>query len=406
MGSFMRDSERGPLSKEREFYNTLFDMTQPIPADPMFEEQRLPRFLASLQDRSELRVCIHLHTRLIPSAELLSFLEPQKFDELIEGNNDKWNKAVMFCKRLPQPDLTVAYRESVLTDQQRRKLNILPEVSSFFAGREGTCFPFFTCEVKCGTQALDIADRANTNSMTIVLRGVVELYRRAGRVMDVHRRILGFSISHDDKNVRIYGHYPEIEGEKTSYYRHRIRSFDLADKNGEEKWTTYTFVYNLYAKFAPEHIKRIKEVVDLLPDPLAQPFSPTTVLSDYQGTPNSQQEFAQPELPQGRVTNAALRHQIQQLIEQLIQQRRESGQQRKELMAQLEQQRKESEQHRKESEQQRKESEQQRKELMAQLEQQRKESVQQRKDSEEERKELLQMLKQQNEQFKELMKGR
>ena len=194
----------------------------------------------------------------------------------------------MFCKRLPQPDLTVAYRESVLTDQQRRKLNILPEVSSFFAGREGTCFPFFTCEVKCGTQALDIADRANTNSMTIVLRGVVELYRRAGRVMDVHRRILGFSISHDDKNVRIYGHYPEIEGEKTSYYRHRIRSFDLADKNGEEKWTTYIFVYNLYAKFAPEHIKRIKEVVDLIPDPLAHPFSSTTVLSDYQGTPNSQ----------------------------------------------------------------------------------------------------------------------
>ena len=83
-------------------------------------------------------------------------------------------------------------------------------------------------------------------------------------------------------------HYPEIEGEKTSYYRHRIRSFDLADKNGEEKWTTYIFVYNLYAKFAPEHIKRIKEVVDLIPDPLAHPFSSTTVLSDYQGTPNSQ----------------------------------------------------------------------------------------------------------------------
>ena len=112
----LNDSERGPLPKERGFYNTLFDMTQPVPADPMFEEQRLLRFLASFQDRSKLRVCIHLHTRLIPSAELLSFLEPQRFDELIEGNNDKWNKAVMFCKRLPQPDLTVAYRESVLTD--------------------------------------------------------------------------------------------------------------------------------------------------------------------------------------------------------------------------------------------------------------------------------------------------
>jgi hypothetical protein len=215
-GSFMRDSKQGPLPEEKAFCKKLLTTTTSIPKDPLFEGQLLSRFLAHFQNRSELRVCIHLHTRLIPSAELLSLLEPQKFDGLIEGNNDRWNKAIMFYRQLPQPDFAVAYRDSVFTDQQRGKLDILPEVSSFFAAREGTCFPFFTCEVKCGKQSLEIADRANTNSMTIALRGMVELYRRAGHVMDIHRRILGFSISHDDKSVRIYGHYPEIDGEKTS----------------------------------------------------------------------------------------------------------------------------------------------------------------------------------------------
>src|SRR5256714_414314 len=376
--SFMYDSDQGPLSEELEFCKTLYTRTQPVPNDPAFEKQLLSRFLKLLQGRSELHICILLHSRLVPPAEYLSLFEPQKFDGLIDGYNECWNKAIVFYKKLPQPDHTVAYRDLVLTDQQRRKLDILPEVSSFFTGREGTCFPFFTCEVKCGKQGLDTADRANTNSMTIALRGVVELYRRAGRVMDVDRRFLGFSISHDDRLIRIFGHYPEINGEKTSYYQHSIREFICGDEDGKERWTSYTFVYNLYTQFAPKHIERIKKVIDLLPEPMSQSFHLATALNDSQET-LSQQEFAKPGLPQGRVTIAQLKQQMQMLMAQL-------EQQRKEHMAQYEQQRKEY----------MAQSEQQRKELMAQLEQQRKDSEQQRKDSEQQRKELMQMLNQQS----------
>lgn len=116
----------------------------------------------------------------------------------------------MFYKKLSQPDRTVAFRESVLTHEQRSQLAILPEVNSLFSVREGMCFPFLTCEVKCAKQALGLADRPNVNSMTIATRARVELYHRAGRLADIHRRVSGFSISHDDKSVRIYAHYAEV----------------------------------------------------------------------------------------------------------------------------------------------------------------------------------------------------
>jgi hypothetical protein len=64
-------------------------------------------------------------------------------------------------------------------------------------------FPFLMCEVKCGAEALDIADRQNAHSATLAVRGVVELYRAVKQEKELHREILAFSISHDNITVRI-----------------------------------------------------------------------------------------------------------------------------------------------------------------------------------------------------------
>jgi hypothetical protein len=48
-------------------------------------------------------------------------------------------------------------------------------------------FPFLTCEVKCGAAALDIADRQNAHSMTLAVRGIVELFRAVKREDEVNR---------------------------------------------------------------------------------------------------------------------------------------------------------------------------------------------------------------------------
>lgn len=126
-------------------------------------------------------------------------------------------------------------------------------------------FPFLTCEVKCDGAALDIADRQNAHSMTLAVRATVELFRLVSREMELHREILAFSISHDHRSVRIYGHYPVIDGKDTKYYRHPIHTFDFTALDGRDKWTAYKFTKNVYEVWMPNHFKQLCSAIDKIP---------------------------------------------------------------------------------------------------------------------------------------------
>jgi hypothetical protein len=102
----------------------------------------------------------------------------------------------------------------------------------------------------------------------MAVRGVVELFRLVKREQELHREILAFSISHDHRTVRIYGHYPIIKGDETTFYRHPIHTFDFTALDGREKWTAYKFTKNVYDMWMPTHLKRICSVIDELPPDL------------------------------------------------------------------------------------------------------------------------------------------
>lgn len=101
--------------------------------------------------------------------------------------------------------------------------------------------------------------------MTVAVRGTVELFRLMKREKELHREILAFSLSHDHETVRIYGHYPVIDGDKTAFYRHRIKKFNITSEEGKDKWTSYQFTKNVYDIWMPAHLKRICSVMDVLP---------------------------------------------------------------------------------------------------------------------------------------------
>ncbi|TID24272.1 hypothetical protein E6O75_ATG02637 [Venturia nashicola] len=101
--------------------------------------------------------------------------------------------------------------------------------------------------------------------MTLAVRAVVELFRLVKREKEVNREILAFSVSHDYRLVRIYGHYAVIDGSKTSYYRHPIREFSFQELDGKEKWTTYKFTKSVYDTWMPTHFERICSAIDELP---------------------------------------------------------------------------------------------------------------------------------------------
>ena len=104
----------------------------------------------------------------------------------------------------PQPDYAVGFGRSAFTEDHLEKLqpfrwrgyrSFLRPLISWLPGR---CTSHsLTCEVKCGAAALDVADRQNAHSMTLAVRGIVELFRLVKREKELHREILAFSISHD-----------------------------------------------------------------------------------------------------------------------------------------------------------------------------------------------------------------
>jgi hypothetical protein len=115
----------------------------------------------------------------------------------------------------------------------------------YIGGSNETCFvkvtndilfTFLTCEAKCGEVGLAIADRQNAHSASIAVNAIVQLYKAVGREGEINRKILTFSISHDNETVRIYGHYAVIDGKDITFHRCKIHKFSLIALNGKEKW--------------------------------------------------------------------------------------------------------------------------------------------------------------------------
>ncbi|TGO84589.1 hypothetical protein BPOR_0488g00080 [Botrytis porri] len=270
-GSFMDESDLGITKTSQHTYLNLLDAEQTVPTDSLFRDDIFKRTCRGITNRNETRIIRDISLLIVPSAETLAKYGTDSLNILIESVNEGWNNSDPLTSIRPQPDYSVGFRREAFTKEQLNKLtpyigNFLNGDHSLFMATYYMYFPFLTCEVKCGSAALDVADRQNAHSMTLAVRGIAELFKYVGREMEVHREILAFSISHDHTSVRIYGHYPVIEkGKDITFYRHPIHKFDFTALNGREKWTTYKFTKNIYDLWMPSHFKRICSAIDAIP---------------------------------------------------------------------------------------------------------------------------------------------
>ncbi|EDN02462.1 conserved hypothetical protein [Histoplasma mississippiense (nom. inval.)] len=268
-GSFMRKSDLGITDRSKEILKELLKKDQPVPKHTLFRDDIFDEFCQRLQGKNESRVIQDISRLIVPSAESLAVDGDRNLKHLVESVNEQWNSSIALCGPYPQPDYAVGFNRSAFTEDQLKTfepfLGYDPDTySSFFLATFYMYFPFLTSEVK-GTAALDIADRQNAHSMTLAVRGVVELFKLVGREEEINREILAFSISHDHRTVRIYGHYAVIEGNKTSFYRHPIRTFDFTSEEGKDKWSAYKFTKNVYDVWMPDHLRRIQSAIDEIP---------------------------------------------------------------------------------------------------------------------------------------------
>ncbi|MCJ1430047.1 hypothetical protein MMC29_007962 [Sticta canariensis] len=272
-GSFMDKSDLGIKKEAKKTYLELLDAEQTAPHDSLFSDDLFEKTCQKIRNRNEAKIIQDISRLIVPSVEALATYGSEHADILIESVNEGWNNSMPVTGTRPQPDYSVGFRREALTKEQLDKLapfigNFSSGDQSYFMATYYMYFPFLTCEVKCGAAGLDIADRQNAHSMTLAVRATVELFRLAGREMELHREILAFSISHDHRSVRIYGHYPVIDGKDTKYYRYPIHTFDFIALDGREKWTAYKFTKNVYDIWMPSHFKRLCSAIDQIPPDL------------------------------------------------------------------------------------------------------------------------------------------
>jgi len=266
----MAKSSLGVTSTDRALCKTLLEAKQMDPKDTLFRNDIFESTCQKIHNRNEARVIQDISRLIVPSAENLATFGAKHLDILTESVNEGWNNSIPLTGTRPQPDYSVGFTREAFSDEQLVKLS--PFIGDFIAGDQSffmatyyMYFPFLTCEVKCGAAALDVADRQNAHSMTLAVRAVAELFRAVKREDEVHRQILAFSLSHDHRSVRIYGHYPVIDGKDTKYYRHPIHEFSFTALDGKEKWTAYRFTKNIYDSWMPSHFNKICSAIDQLP---------------------------------------------------------------------------------------------------------------------------------------------
>ncbi|PMD15913.1 hypothetical protein NA56DRAFT_681804 [Hyaloscypha hepaticicola] len=253
--SFMDKSDEGIQKANSDLCQTLLSSKQAYPRDSLFRDDLFDTTCKKTRNRNEAMVVRDILPLIVPSAQNLATYSTYHLNHLIESVNEGWNSARPFYGPRPQPDYSLGFGRSAFTDDQLEKLKpfiseIPDNFTSLFIATWQMYFPFLTCEIKCGNLALDIADRQNAHSMTLAVRGIVELFRIVKREKELHLQILAFSVSHDYRTVRIYGHYPLIDGDKTEFYRYPIH--DISFALGKEKWAILTY------------LERIRSAIDIL----------------------------------------------------------------------------------------------------------------------------------------------
>lgn len=278
----------------------LLKEEQPVPKDSLFNDDLFESTCEDIANRNEARVIQDIGRLIVPAPEELFRRGAKHLKHLIETVDEGWIKSIpLITGPRPQPDFAVGLKPSAFTPEQLKKLQ--PSIGNWqttsrLVATDEMFFPFLTAEVKCGNEALNIADRQNAHNAAVAANAVFELYKLVSRQNELCQRILAFSVSHDHQAVTIYGHYVVTKGPNISFYRHLVHKFFFNSQNGNDKWTAYKFVRNIYDKFYPIHFIRVCSAIDQLPNPEDFAVDSFSQQSNLEPASTSYSQQTEPEL--------------------------------------------------------------------------------------------------------------
>ena len=258
----------------------LFNRPHSPPENTLFDDDKATTTLDKVIGRNETKIIQDIGRLIVPSVHHEYIRGARHLEILEESANELWNRAIPVTDKRPQPDYAVGLSRDAFTPAQWKKLEKAfggPDQVSELRATDLMFLPFFTCEVKSSArEGMIIADRQNAHSMTFAARAIVNLFRLADRVKDVHRRILAFSISHTDESARIFCCVALVEEDgDVKYYCHELDpGFYFKAEGG--RWKAYKFTRNLYDYWVPRHLEMLNDVINLIPGDLPQHSASTS----------------------------------------------------------------------------------------------------------------------------------
>ncbi len=357
-GMDMNDSKGRELVSQ-DSQNTCKDLQK------MTYETIFPTIYSSAETLKVVELCRNRNEATVGRNVTSLFLPPiislylkdgeNQFGHFTDEVNTQWYESWVLAGPRPKPDLAIGFLSSAFTIEENQKLTNYTSPDNLTRPTDELSFPFLMCEVKCGNEGLDYADRQNMHSCSLAVKALLKLEQKADQYReDKHfesllGKILVYSISHDQKYARLYGHFAMVEGEKWTYYRHFIESFDIAHK-ARDLLALHNFARNVLTVYAPELLKRLREAIGALPVSSTLSFYADTMsLEDWQpGSPKVSQGrnaegFATPVLPaSAEKLFDEQKEQMKKLLQQIERQREEDREKEERQRQEMERQRQEN----------------------------------------------------------------
>jgi len=363
--------EESVCTKSKELCGSLQKITQKFISPSIFPKDTSLKVIRICQNRNEGKVNRDVTPMVIPPTISLYLHGDSTMEHVVDEVNADWMATCVLAGPQIRPDLSVGLSSSAFSEAEINKMKIYTSVDNWTMFTADMYLPFLLCEVKCGRDGLNHADRQNMHSSSVAVRALLRIeqeadkYRQEKQFETLEGQILVFSVSHDQQDARLYGHYAKVRGKRWEYYRYKVKKFDLMQQDGLV--AIHNFVRNIFQTFLPKHIKRIKDALAALPDPSTLSFSTSDM--NLQETPQNSQDasparddgrFRVPDLPQSAIKQlkeqtkeSKEREQIDKLIQQMEQQRQDTKEKEERMERQMEQQREKEERMERQMEQQR-----------------------------------------------------
>ena len=196
---------------------SLQEITHKTIKPTVFPEEVHVKVINKCQNRNEAMVERDVTPMIVPSIKALYFGGDNYLEHVVDEVRTDWYQQCVLAGPCLRPDLSIGFSSSAFTEAEIDKLKRYTNVDNWTQFTGDMYFPFLMSEVKCGTQGLDAADRQNMHSCSVAVKALLKIEREADRYRmekkfkDLNREILVFSLSHDQKDVRVYGHYALVQ---------------------------------------------------------------------------------------------------------------------------------------------------------------------------------------------------